>query len=71
MTYHEGRRNVIILRGLRIESRATSGNSTGSVPEGLEPQNPVFKKDGVYHYSRQFWKLAYCPQRSVNYCHVA
>lgn len=44
MTYHEGRRNVIILRGLRIESRATSRSSTGSVLEGLEPQNPVFKK---------------------------
>lgn len=44
MTYHEGRRNVIILRGLRIESRATSRSSTGSVLEGLEPKSPVLKK---------------------------
>lgn len=59
MTYHEGRRNVIILRGLGIESRATSGNSTGSLPEGLEPQNSVLKKMVFITIPGSIWKRAY------------
>lgn len=59
MPYHEGRRNMIILRGLGTESRAILVSSTGSLPEGLVPQDAVFKKMVFIPFPGSIWKLAY------------